>query len=186
MWEGYGLRLHIPHNCLPDDCDHCHLKIAVSLAGSFELPKDGILVSAVYSFTHDLGDRELRNPVTLEMQHCASANVLNDLCVVRATNTPYIFEEVPGGCFANEYSVIKLNHFSLLSTFWKHVCSFGTDFVRSFLSPSPFEYCAKVYYTNISQFSFWFEIFIIRNLETIHTVCLYCILFADDTLCNFS
>ena len=178
MWEGYGLRLHIPHNSLPDNCNHCHLKIAMSLAGNFELPRDGVLVSAVYLFTHDLGDRELRNLVTLEMQHCASADVLNDLCVVRATNTPYIFEEVPGGYFANGYSVIKLNGFSLFTTFWKRVCSF--------FSPPPLEYCATVYYTNISRIRFCFEIFIIRNLEAIHTVCLYYILFAGDIfICIF-
>ena len=165
VWEGYGLRLHIPHNSLPDDCSHCHLKIAVFLSGNFELPEDGVLVSAVYSFTHDLGDRELRNPVTLEMQHCASTDVLNDLCVLRATSTPYVFEEVPGGYFANGYSEIKLHRFSLFTTFLKHVRSFFS------LSRRPFEYCARVYYTNILRFSFWFQIFIIRNLEAIHTVC---------------
>ena len=165
VWEGYGLRLHVPHNSLPDDYNHCHLKIAVSLAGNIKLPKDGVLVSAVYSFTHDLGDRELRNPVTLEMQHCASTDVLNDLCVVRATKTPYIFEEVPGGYFANGYSVIKLNRFSFFTTFLKYV--------SSFFSPLPLEYCATVYYTNILQSSFWFEIFIIQNLEAIYMVCLY-------------
>ena len=165
VWEGYGLRLHIPHNCLPDDCSHCHLKIAASLSGNFDFPEDGVLVSAVYSFTHDLGDRELRNPVSLEIQHCATADVLNDLCVLRATSTPYVFEAVSGGNFANGYSVIKVNHFSLFTTFLKWVSSFFSLFQR------PFEYCARVYYTNILQFSFWFQIFVIRNLEAIHTVC---------------
>ena len=165
VWEGCGLRLHIPHNSLPDDCSRCHLKIAVSLSGNFELPEDGVLVSAVYSLTHDLGDRELRNPVTLEMQHCASANVLNDLCVLRATSTPYVFEEVPGGYFANGYSVINLNRFSLFTTFLKRVRSLFSLF------HSPFKYCATVYYTNILQFSFRFQIFVFRNLEAIHMVC---------------
>ena len=174
VWEGYGLRLHIPHNSLPDGCNHCHIKIAVSLAGNFELPEDGVLVSAVYSFTHDLGDRKLRNPVTLEMQHCASTNVSNDLCVVRATKTPYKFEEIPGGYFANGYSEIKLNRFSRFTTFWKRI--------RSLISQRQYEYCATVYYTKILQCSFWFEIFIIRNLEAIHTVCLYYILFAGDLM----
>ena len=165
VWDGYGLRLHIPHNSLPDGCSHCHLKITVSLSGNFQLPEDGVLVSAVYSFTHDLGDMELTNAVTLEMQHCASDNVLNDLCVLRARSTRYVFEEVPGGCFANGYSVLKLNSFSLFTTFLKRVCSFFS------FSPPLFEYCARVYYTNILQFSFRVEIFIIRNLEAIHMVC---------------
>ena len=161
-WKGYGFRLHIPCNTLPDDCSCCNLTISVSLSGNFELPEDGVLVSAVYSFTHDLGDRELRNQVTLEMQHCASVHVLNDLRVLRAVSPSYKFEVVPGGQFADGYSVIKLHHFSRFTTFLRNIF-----FPRS----RPFEYCATAYYLNILPFSFLVKIFIIRNLEAIYTVC---------------
>ena len=167
VWKGYGLRLHIPCNTLPDDCSSCNLTISVSLSGNFELPEDGVLVSAVYSFTHDLGDRELRNQITLEMQHCASVHVLNDLRVLRAVSPSNKFEVVPGGHFADGYSVIKLHHFSRFTTFLRNI--------RSFFSLSPrsrlFEYCAISYYLKIRPFCFFVKIFIIRNLEAIYTVC---------------
>ena len=60
VWEGYGLRLHIPPNSLPEDCSELQLNMTVSRARDCELPdEDGILVSAVHSFSHNLGERKL-------------------------------------------------------------------------------------------------------------------------------
>jgi hypothetical protein len=162
VWEGYGLRLHIPPNSLPEDLNQCNIKIEVAPSGNFQLPEDGVLVSAVYSFSHDLGDKELRRSVTLEMQHCATSSVLNDLRVVRAVDVPYKFEILPGGNFARSdgYGAIDLSSFSRFSTFLRRVRSL-------FSSPNPFEYCAKVYYTNIFSLQFDFEFLIIRDLDTL-------------------
>ena len=166
IWEGYGLRLHIPHNSLPEGRSLCQLKIAVTLSGNFDLPEDGVLVSAVYSFSHDLGDKELRHPVTLEMQHCASPSALNDLCVVRAAGMSYKFEVAPGFFSRSDgYGAIKLHRFSLFSTLLRR---FRSLFSRS---PNHLEYCAKVYYTSIQHLSFHFELFIIRNLDALLKVC---------------
>ena len=99
VWEGYGLRLHIPSNSLPEKCSQFELKIAVGLSGDFELPDDGDLVSALYSFGHDLGENKLRQPVTLEMQHCATPDVLNELSIIRASAGSNKFVLVPGGDF---------------------------------------------------------------------------------------
>lgn len=163
VWEEYGLRLHIPHNALPEDFSHCQLKIAVSVSKRFELPEDGILVSAIYSFTHNLGNRELRDPVTLEIQHCASADVLDHLCILRATRATYKFEVIPGGVFARDdcYGAIKLHRFCFFTTFRQYISSLLT---------SPIEYCAKVFYTNILPNSFQFQIFIFRKLNYIDQV----------------
>ena len=165
-WKGYGLQLHIPPNSLPEDLNQCNIKIEVALSGNFQLPEDGVLVSAVYSFSHDLGDKELRRSITLEMQHCATSSVLNDLCVVRAVDVPYKFEILPGGNFARSdgYGVIDLSGFSRFSTFLRRVRSL-------FSSANPFEYCAKVYYTNIFSLQFDFEFLIIRDLDTLAEVC---------------
>ena len=172
VWEEYGLRLHIPLNALPEDYNHCQLKIAVSVSDSFELPKDGVLVSAIYGFTHDLGDRVLRNPVTLEMQHCASASVLDHLCVLRATRAAYKFEVIPGGDFAHHdrCGQIQLHHFSFFTIFMKCISS---------LFSSSIEYCAKIYYTNILRDSFNFEIFVFRNLNHIEQVCQLVVCISD-------
>ena len=166
VWEGYGLRLHVPPNSLPENLNQCNIKIEVALSGNFQLPEDGVLVSAVYSFSHDLGDKELRRSVTLEMQHCATSSVSNDLCVVRAVDVPYKFELLPGGNFARSdgYGAIDLSGFSRFSTFLRRIRSL-------FSSPNPFEYCAKVYYTNIFSLQFDFEFLIIRDLDILAEVC---------------
>ena len=135
LWEEYGLRLHIPHDVLPDDCKLCNLKIAVSLSGNFLLPEDSVLVSGVYSFTHDLGDRKLRKPVTLEMQHCATSTAWSGLRILRASdNCSNKFTVLPGGIFLpdDHYSKIKLDYFS------KYLIAFLRNlFSRNQPHPSP-------------------------------------------------
>ena len=163
MWEGYGLRLYIPHNSLPDDCSHCHFKIAVSLSGNFELPEDGVLVSAVYSFTHDLGDRELKNPVTLEMQHCATNAVLADLRFLKANTDSNKLEVIQGGDFQPGYAVIEIDRFSSLGL-WLQNC-----FYYYFGS---LDYRAKLYYTDIEHLSFKANFYILPNLDANFKVCL--------------
>jgi hypothetical protein len=133
----------------------------VAHSGKFELPEDGVLVSAVYSLTHDLGDKELRHSVTLEMQHCANTSALKDLCVVRSIGVPCKFEIIPGGDFTHSdgYGVINLHRFSRYSILKR---------IRSFFSSSnDLDYCAKIYYTNILRHQFDFEFIIIRDLDTL-------------------
>ena len=156
VWEGYGLGLHIPHNSLPDDCSHCHLKIAVSLAGNFEFPEDGVLVSAVYSFTHDLGDRELNNLVTLEMQHCATNTVLSGLRFLKANADSNKLEVIQGGDFQPGYAVIEIDHFSSFGLWLKNQAHFAG---RSL------DYRAKLYYTDIEHLSFKSNFYILPDLD---------------------
>ena len=174
LWEEYGLRLHIPHDVLPDGCKLCNLKIAVSLSGNVQLPEDSVLVSGVYSFKHDMGDRELRKPVTLEMQHCATSAVWSGLQFLRASDNSNKFTVVPGGIFLSDdhYGKIKLNNFS------KYSIAFLRKFFRqteSHPSPpqcephpavvSPLEYRAQLYYTDIASLTFQTNLYILPNLN---------------------
>ena len=169
LWEEYGLRLHIPSNSLPDDCSQFELKIDVGLPAQFELPaNDGTIVSAVYSFSHDLGDKELRQPVTLEMQHCATSAFLNDLSVIKANQHSNEFKIIPGGDFISDksYGVIKLHYFSRFSTFMRRLSSLFTSV----------QYSAMSYYTNIIHLQFDFEFCIIRDIRALSKVCATVIL----------
>ena len=162
VWEGYGLRLHIPPNSLPEGYSHFQLKIAVALSGYFKLPEDGNLVSAVYAFSHDLGDRVLRHPITVEMQHCANMDASNGLCIVRAdekSDTPYNFEVIPESEFWSDgYGAVKMHSFCRIGTFlWWRILSFIYTL----------EYCAKIFYTNIVPGGFEFHVYIIPNLDVI-------------------
>ena len=118
--EGYGLRLHIHQNSLPENCSQFQLKMAVSRAKVCKLPtENGILVSAVYSFTHNLGDRNLRRPASLEMQHCVVGGSNYPLCIVQSNeiSPPFVFSILQGGKFdtLEGYASVELDHF----------CSFG-------------------------------------------------------------
>ena len=174
VWEGYGLRLHIPHNSLPEGVNQCHLKIKVALAENFEVPEDSTLVSAVYSLSHDFGDKELQHPFTLEMQHCANTSALNDLCVVRAIDVSSKFEIFTGGDFTcSGYGAVDLCHFSL----------FGIILESISLLCFPLKYCAALYYTGIMHRQFDFEVFIIQDLDTQEEVCNV-IMVCDVIVCN--
>ena len=168
VWEGYGLRLHIPPNSLPEDCSVFQLKIAVMHPRCFMLPENGLLVSGVYSFSHDLGDRVLRLPVTVEMQHCATTSALNILHIVRAdenSDKPNELKVIPGGIFdrSDGYGAIKLHHFCSLSTFllW-----------RLLSIVYAMNHCAKLYYTNIESRRFDFRVYVIPKLNCVFKVSL--------------
>ena len=163
VWEGYGLRLRVPSNALPQGINQFQLKMAVALSGTFQLPEDGILVSAVYSFSHDLGDRKLCHPVTLEIQHCATTEALGDLCILRANLPSDKFVIVAGSDFTSVkgYGVIHLHQFSVFTTFLRRIRSWRSR------PHSPLDYCAEMYYTGIVHHSFDVEVFIIRGLEVL-------------------
>ena len=165
LWEEYGLRLHIPRDALPEGQSHSNFKIAVSLPGNFQLPKDGVRVSGVYSLTHDLGDRKLRNPIRLEIQHCAATNALSGLQILRANDHSNKFEVIPGGDFSydDHYGAIELDHFS----------NFFIGWVKRFLhSTFSGRYRAKLYYTDITQTSFIVNLHILPHCEFAFRVCI--------------
>ena len=167
VWEGYGLRLYIPPNSLPEGRSQFTLKMEVGLSREFQLPENGVLVSAVYSFSHNMGNEELRQPVTLEMEHCAAASALDKLSIVRANENSNTFNYLPGGDFSSVegYSVIKLHSFSRFSTFLKKSFSF----LRS-QSSNEIDYSANIYYTKMFYLHFNFEFFVIRNLSALAKV----------------
>ena len=164
VWEEYGLRLHIPSNSLPENCCQFELKMSVSRSQHYKLPDDdGILVSAVYSFSHTLGHKKLRKPVTVEMQHCVVHSSFTPLCIVRAEDTSDTFSVIEGGTFDHNegYGVIELRHFCSLAVYlqWFVASLFWT------LKP-----CARLYYTNIKSQSFEFHLYIVPHLDAIMKV----------------
>ena len=161
--EGYGLRLHIPPNSLPEDCTQLTLHMTVSRAMNYKLPaEEGILVSAVYSFSHSLGDRKLRQPVTLQIQHCVASGSLSPLCILQSDemSPPYQFHILHEGKFdsSDGYASIEVDHF----------CSFGVYFKWFFASLVwTIKPCAVLYYTNIKAHSFHFHLYIVPHLNAV-------------------
>ena len=182
IWEEYGLRLHIPSNSLPEGFSQFQLKVEVGLSGDFEFPENGVLVSAIYSISHDLEDEKLRQPVILEMEHCATTEVLDDLRIIRAKNSNK-FEYLSGGDFTSVqgYGVIKLQTFSFLSIFKRRS--------RRIFPIDPIEYSVNIYYTKIGYLQFHFQFFIIKKLNAFAKVSCYTLYvqvhYCSSLLCIF-
>ena len=162
-WKGYGLRLHIPSNSLPEDCSQLQLKITVSRAMDYKLPtEDGIPVSAVYSFSHNLGERKLRQPATLEMQHCVKYHTCPELYIVQSNETfpPSQFRILEGGRFDSRegYGSIQLDHFC---GFWVYL-KWYASFIFSQLN-----FCAVLCYVNVDNNAFEFLLYILPQLDAI-------------------
>ena len=139
--------------------------MTLSRARDSELPdEDGVLVSAVYSFSHKLGERKLRQKATLEMQHCAQGSYIPP-CIVQSDSIvpPHKFQTLQGGKFDNSdrYASIELDHF----------CSFGV--YLAWYTSRNLKTCASLYYFSIKSDSFHFYLYIVPHLDAILKVCHY-------------
>ena len=168
-WEGYGLRLHIHKDSLPEGCSELPLKRAVIRAKDCKLPTENcVLVSAVYSFSHNLGERKLPKPATLEMQHCVVSGSKLPLCIVKCDDVspPYKFRILAGGIFheTDGYGTISVDTFSLYAIIaeWIHPI---LDLV------SNMRFSAILYYTNIRPCHFKFHLYITKHTDALLKVC---------------
>ena len=123
-WKNHGLKVHIPPGTLPDSEDTCDIDVATSFSGSFILPKDHTLISAIYYIQPA---KKLAKLVTLEIEHCCSIKNENDAksivpihaqCLSR--NPPYVFQPLDSctitpGSF---YGSFDVSTFSLFSLSW--------------------------------------------------------------------
>ena len=158
-FKGCGVKLHIPQNSLPIDCQQCELKIRASLSGKFKLPPNCELVSGMYwiqcpvKFTKD---------VTLEIQHCCTQT--EKLTFVRGESTeksldPYLFHILKGGKFpeSSTHGSIELSAFSYIGIVWERI--------MEWLFP-PLCYKANMYRSFTNKKNTWILYFtIIKELE---------------------
>ena len=135
--KGCGVKLHIPQDSLPADCQKCMIRIGASLSGQFKLPPSCRLVSGVYWVHCPV---KLSKNVTLEVQHCSTQT--EDLRFVWAESikeplAPYLFKILEGGEFprGSTHGSIELPTFSL----------FGIIFMWCASFIYPYSYSAKVY-----------------------------------------
>ena len=113
-FKGCGVKLHIPQNSLPADCQQCELKIGASLSGKFKLPHNCELVSGVYWIQCPV---KLSKDVTLEVQHCCTRIEKLKFALAGCTEKPlepYLFQILEGGEFSKDstHGSIQLSAFS--------------------------------------------------------------------------
>ena len=165
-WEGYGLRLQIPENALPEGISEYLVNIKVSLAGQFELPEGYELVSAVYWVT---APGKFTKPVEIEAQHCANFSNPSQLCFVRAScsqkSLPYKFKLIDGGLFSlgNKYGALSTTHFS------------GNGIAKEVRAGEhSCQYCAQVYFTvkHLKDYWYYCHFVITKDMEVCFTVSI--------------
>ena len=160
VWEGFGLKLHIPKGCLPVGMEQCIIHIQASLAGQYEFPENCHLVSAVFWLRCE-PKCVFQKRVTLEINHCAKSENVSKLSFVKALCTqkelPYTFQRV-GGTFNqhSSYGIIDLESFSGLG-----VAQDGSD---------EREYCAMLFYLHHNIISHKIHFVIVWNSEAHLTV----------------
>ena len=117
-WENYGFRLHCPEGAVSKDTI---VAVAALVSGDFKVPKDTVLVSAVYAISVS---KPLLKPLTIELQHCVDLrNTGQTGCLkfVRAMKYPYQFSIVDGGSFSvdSRYGSIEREQFCIFATIKK-------------------------------------------------------------------
>ena len=117
-WKEHGLNLYATANAMDTRTPPLNMNIQALNSNHFQLPENMELVSGVYSV---IFPQRAIQPVTLELQHCASLehpHQLSSLTFVTAKSTQgepsYHFQPLHGGLFpANScYGYIQLNHSS--------------------------------------------------------------------------
>ena len=164
-WEDYGLKLHVPPGALPPGMKECELFIKVGISGQFTLPKNTSLVSAVY-WLHSEPRCEFSQPLTLEIQHCATSSQTSRLNFAKCSHTdlPYNFDILEGGDFTQDaYGRIQLHSFSLIVVLKRlFTWVFGDDI----------KYHARVYYYWKGENQKEIHFVITKDLEAHAMVCL--------------
>uniref|UniRef100_A0A1X7U8Q5 CARD domain-containing protein n=1 Tax=Amphimedon queenslandica TaxID=400682 RepID=A0A1X7U8Q5_AMPQE len=111
QWEKYGFRLECPQGAVSKDTE---VAVTALAGGNFKVPKDTVLVSAVYAISVS---KALLKPLVIELQHCVDLRKTSQtgcLKFVRAPlKSPYQFSIVEGGSFrvGKRYGSIKREQF---------------------------------------------------------------------------
>ena len=158
-FKGCGVKLHIPQNSLPADCQQCELKIRASLSGNFKLPSNCELVSGVYCIQCPV---KFTKDVTLEVQHCCTQT--EKLTFIQAESTKKapnlcLFQILKGGKFpeGSTHGSIELSAFSYIGIVWERI--------TEWLFP-PRLYKANMYRSFTDKNNTWILYFtIIKELE---------------------
>ena len=166
-WEGFGLHLYIPEGALPPEVKDCSISIEASVEGSYVFPDNSHPVSAVYWFCCAPKCKFLQ-PVTLEIQHCAKQQNLQELSFVKARSvkgqSEVKFNEALGSCHTDHgiFPSHSSYGFILLDGF----CGYGVVQEGS----EDRQYRANLYYLpqSISQFQIHFTV--LWNTDAHHSV----------------
>ena len=161
-WSGYGLKLRIKEDSLPEDMEKCTIDIYASIAGEYNFPEKSNLVSPVFWLRCEPRWCRFTHPITTEIQHCAKRKDDPNLHFVKALCTqkkmPYNFRQlkVHARFDDNSYGAVDLNSFSGVA-----------------VASDEREYVAKLYYFSSTFLSYTIHLVVTWNVEAHLTVSLH-------------
>ena len=164
-WKEYGLKLHIPDECLPVNVNQCKITIMVSIAGQYDFPENCHPMSAIF-WLHCEPVCNFIKSVTLEMDHCAKRENTSKLHFMRAIcsqkQLPYTFRKLKGGAFNQHasYGVVELHGFS------------GIGVVQEDSAGIEREYCAMLFYLGKTILSYEIHFVVTWDTKAHLSVCL--------------
>ena len=177
VWNGHGLKIHIPKNSLPPSLvppsSHAQLKVDVHTLAS-ELRYIGspgyVPVSSLYSMR--MGAGKLCKPVTIEFQHCLDISYavhISDFVILRATDESEFFEPVLDAVFdrGTGYGKITVPRLHDSNLEYDDFSWFIVALRRIFL-PRTIRYKAQVYTTKGTTKMYFI---VTMALELCTTVC---------------
>ena len=164
-WEGFGLNLEAPANALDSDVPSQTLNLLNCNIDHFKVPENMELVSGIYWVDFK---GEYANPITIEIEHCASLDQPSQFSSLSFVSTkplaqgavPYQLQQLPGGVFPQDncYGSIQLNQSSLMA-----VVSAGS---------ATKSYRALNYYVPKTTTTWNMDLIIMYDLEISIKVCL--------------
>ena len=172
-WKNHGLKVHVPPGTLPDSEDTCDIVVATSFSGSFILPKDHTLISAIYYIQPSM---KLTKPVTLEIEHCCSIETENDTKSIvpifaqsSSRKPPYVFQPLNGGVFTPGSFWGSFN----VSTFSTFGIGKRKNRRGDHVQHSKLCYSGRLYYrSNNSNGWFFLRLVVMPKLTKLQQVCL--------------
>ena len=114
-WPGYGFRLEVPDGALSEG-KRVSVGVKAIVSGNFLLPKDTLLISAIYRIT---ASEEFQKKVAVIIQHCAVVKSEEEFSKLRfiiakcSQKPPYKFRVLDGE-FDAHFATIKLKRFSYM------------------------------------------------------------------------
>ena len=174
MWEGHGLRLHIPDGALPPSHTGCQVDVRAGLAGQFQFSEGSHPVSGMYWLS--CKERFLL-PATLELQHCTTVRDATQCSRLRFAiakcsqpELPYNFKSLDRGVFTpnSSYGSISLSQFSIVAI--TEQTSQGGEGSQEPQQPLQHAYCAKLFYLHEMLSQWQLDFTITQDLELYHKV----------------
>ena len=164
-WESFGLNLEAPANALVSADPFQTLNLLNCNIDHFKVPENMELVSGIYWVDFKV---EFANPITIEIEHCASLDQPSQLSSLSFVSTeppaqgavPYQLQPLPGGVFSQDscYGSIQLSQSSLMA-----VVSAGS---------ATKSYRALNYYVPKTTTTWIMDLIVIYDLEISIKVCL--------------